>query len=46
MSDDAPSDTRHESGLSEDGFSPVWEDHDRPRIPRVAGEREARLAEL
>ncbi|MBR7743151.1 DinB family protein [Phycicoccus sp. BSK3Z-2] len=46
MSDNAPRDTRPESGLSEDGFSPVWEDDDRPRIPRVAGEREALVASL
>lgn len=30
-----------ESGLTEDDFSPVWDDDDRPRIPRVAAEREA-----
>ncbi len=42
MSDHATHGTaRPESGLSEDDFSPVWSDDDRPRIPRVAGEREA-----
>ena len=35
-----------ESGLTEDHFSPVWTDDDRPRIPRVAGEREALTAYL
>ena len=30
-----------ESGLSDDSFSPVWTGDDRPRIPRVAAEREA-----
>src|SRR4051794_9195203 len=30
-----------ESGLTDDSFSPVWADDDRPRIPRVAAEREA-----
>ena len=35
-----------ESGLSEDAFSPVWADDDRPRIPRVAAEREALAAYL
>lgn len=32
---------RPESGLSDDDFSLVWADDDRPRIPRVAAEREA-----
>jgi hypothetical protein len=32
---------RPESGLSDDDFSPIWADDDRPRIPRVAAEREA-----
>lgn len=35
-----------ESGLSADAFAPVWADDDRPRIPRVAGEREALAAYL
>jgi hypothetical protein len=35
-----------ESGLTDDAFSPVWSDDDRPRIPRVAGEREALAAYL
>jgi hypothetical protein len=37
---------RPESGLSEDAFSPIWENDDRPRIPRVATEREALVAYL
>ncbi len=37
---------RPESGLSDDDFSPVWADDDRPRIPRVASEREALAAYL
>ena len=35
-----------ESGLTEDDFAPVWDGDDRPRIPRVAGEREALVAYL
>lgn len=35
-----------ESGLSADDFSPIWADDDRPRIPRVAGERQALSAYL
>src|SRR5215469_18984212 len=35
---------RPESGLTDDDFSPVWADDDRPRIPRVAAEREALAA--
>jgi hypothetical protein len=35
-----------ESGLTEADFSPVWADDDRPRIPRVAVEREALTAYL
>lgn len=35
-----------ESGLTEDNFSPIWADDDRPRIPRVAAEREALTAYL
>ncbi|CAI9410963.1 mycothiol transferase [Nocardioides sp. T2.26MG-1] len=47
MSDDRAEDpTTTESGLGEDDFSPVWTDDDRPRIPRVAGEREALAAYL
>lgn len=38
--------TRPESGLSDDDFAPVWADDDRPRIPCVAGEREALAAYL
>ena len=38
--------TRPESGLSGDDFAPVWADDDRPRIPCVAGEREALAAYL
>jgi hypothetical protein len=30
-----------ESGLADEDFSPSWADDDRPRIPRVAAEREA-----
>jgi hypothetical protein len=37
---------RPESGLSDDDFSPIWADDDRPRIPRVAAEREALAAYL
>lgn len=37
---------RPESGLADDGFSPMWADDDRPRIPRVAAEREALAAYL
>ena len=37
---------RPESGLTDDDFAPVWPDDDRPRIPRVAGEREALTAYL
>lgn len=37
---------RPESGLSDDDISPVWADDDRPRIPRVASEREALAAYL
>ncbi|MCH1866692.1 DinB family protein [Nocardioides sp. CFH 31398] len=43
MSDDG---TRPESGLTDDDFSPVWPDDDRPRIPRVADERKALTAYL
>jgi hypothetical protein len=32
---------QRESGLTDDSFSPIWADDDRPRIPRVAAEREA-----
>ena len=37
---------RSQSGLGYDDFAPVWADDDRPRIPRVAGEREALTAYL
>jgi hypothetical protein len=37
---------RPESGLTDDDFSPIWADDDRPRIPRVATEREALAAYL
>lgn len=37
---------RSESGLADDDFAPVWAGDDRPRIPRVAGEREALTAYL
>lgn len=37
---------RPESGLTDDDFSPIWADDDRPRIPRVAAEREALAAYL
>ncbi len=35
-----------ESGLKQDAFSPIWADDDRPRIPRVANERDALAAYL
>lgn len=38
--------TGSESGLTEEAHSPRWADDDRPRIPRVAGEREALAAYL
>jgi hypothetical protein len=42
MSDHSPEESvRPESGLTDDSFSPIWADDDRPRIPRVADEREA-----
>ena len=44
MSDDPGAPT--ESGLSDEDFSPVWADDDRPPIPRVAAEREALAAYL
>ena len=46
MSNDVTPTARPESGLTDDEFSPVWEDHDRPPIPRIASEREALLAYL
>lgn len=47
MSDHPPTDVaRSESGLTDDAHSPVWPADDRPRIPRIAGEREALLAYL
>jgi hypothetical protein len=44
--DPAQRTVRPESGLTDDDFSPVWSDDDRPRIPRVAAEREALVAYL
>jgi hypothetical protein len=35
-----------ESGLTDSDYAAVWPDDDRPRIPRVAGEREALTAYL
>ena len=46
MDDHTSSTVRPESGLADDDFSPTWADDDRPRIPRVAGEREALTAYL
>ena len=46
MSDPAERMVRSESGLTDDDFSPVWADDHRPRIPRVASEREALTAYL
>jgi hypothetical protein len=47
VSDDAVERTvRAESGFSDDDFSPIWADDDRPRIPRVAAECEALTAYL
>ena len=46
VSDDPASSARAESGLTDEAFSPVWAGDDRPRIPRVAGEREALTAYL
>jgi hypothetical protein len=37
---------RPESGLTDDASSPIWAEDDRPRIPRVASEREALSAYL
>ena len=37
---------RAESGLTDDAFAPTWAEDDRPRIPRVAGERAALTAYL
>src|SRR3954465_6864442 len=37
---------RSESGLTDDAFSPKWADDGRPRIPRVAIERDALAAYL
>ncbi|QCX26188.1 DinB family protein [Nocardioides jishulii] len=45
--DEGDEDTvRPESGLTDDDFAPIWADDDRPRIPRMAGEREALTAYL
>jgi hypothetical protein len=42
MSDHPAEETAgHESGLTDDDYAPVWSDDDRPRIPRIAAEREA-----
>lgn len=38
--------TRPESGLSEEDYSPIWAEDDRPRIPRVGDERTALTAYL
>ena len=47
MVDDALQGGSHpESGLSDGSFAPEWSDDDRPRIPRVATEREALTAYL
>ncbi|MCH8627077.1 DinB family protein [Arsenicicoccus piscis] len=46
MDEPAEPTARDESGLGEDDFSPVWDGDDRPRIPRVAGERAALEAYL
>jgi Protein of unknown function (DUF664) len=47
MSDHAADRTAgSESGLTDEDFSPSWADDDRPRIPRVAAEREALAAYL
>ena len=47
MSDHPTEDTdRLESGPPNENFSSVWDDDDRPRIPRVAAEREALTAYL
>lgn len=40
------SEARSESGLTDDDFAPAWAGDDRPRIPRVAREREALSAYL
>ena len=37
---------RPESGLTYDDFAPIWAEDDRPRIPRVAEERDALAAYL
>lgn len=42
----APGPSRAESGLTDDDFSSIWADDDRPRIPRVAAERESLAAYL
>jgi len=47
MSDGPAEVTVHtEPHLSDDNFAPIWADDDRPRIPRVAAEREALAAYL
>ena len=37
---------RSESGLADGDFAPIWDDDERPRIPRVAAERESLAAYL
>ena len=47
MSDNSSEGTAgSESGLTDDAFAPTWAEDDRPRIPRVASEREAFAAYL
>jgi hypothetical protein len=47
MSDHRAQDTvRPQAGLTDDDFAPIWANDDRPRIPRVAAEREALAAYL
>jgi hypothetical protein len=46
VDDDRGDESRSESGLTEAAFALEWPDDDRPRIPRVAGEREALMAYL
>lgn len=46
MSDDSSPELRSESGLDDADFAPSWPDDDRPRLPRVAPEREALAAYL
>jgi hypothetical protein len=46
MSDHPAGAAGSETGLTDDDFSPTWADDDRPRIPRVAAERDALAAYL